>query len=376
MFDLILSVAISFAITLLAIPVIIFVAEKKKLFDVPDERKVHAVPIPSLGGLGIFAGFIVACLICVPFESVPEFQFFVAAAMVIFFLGLKDDILDISPLNKFIGQVLAAFLLVYKGGVQLKSMHGFLGVYELPEMMSLLLTYFTIIVIINSFNLIDGVDGLAGSLGIMATTVLGIYFLRINLAPYAILSFSLAGSLVAFLIYNYQPAKIFMGDTGSLLIGLISAILVIKFINMSASSNPTLRVTSSPAVGFAVLMIPLLDTLRVFGIRIIHRRSPFSPDRNHIHHLLLDKGLSHRNVTLTLVAINLVFIALSYFGRSIGVTMLLLSLISLFFTMIGVLYYTRPKKHHMHVTAVSSDKKLLKGSSKIILANNAVLEEE
>ena len=167
-----------------------------------------------------------------------------------------------------------------------------------------------------------------------------------------------------------------MGDTGSLLIGLITAILVIKFINVSASSNPTLRVASSPAVGFAVLMIPLLDTLRVFAIRIIHRRSPFSPDRNHIHHLLLDKGLSHRNVTLTLVAINLFFIALSYFGRSIGVTLLIISLISLFFSMIGLLYYTRPKKHHMHVTAVGGDSKLLKGSSKIILANNAVLEEE
>lgn len=375
MFDLILSVVISFAITLLAIPVIIFVAEKKKLFDVPDQRKVHTVPIPSLGGLGIFAGFIVACLLCVSFESVPEFQFFIAAAMVIFFLGLKDDILDISPLNKFIGQVLAAFLLVYKGGVQLKSMHGFLGVYQLPEMMSLLLTYFTIIVIINSFNLIDGVDGLAGSLGIMATTVLGVYFLKIGLAPYAILSFSLAGSLAAFLIYNYQPAKIFMGDTGSLLIGLISAILVIKFINVSASSNPNWQVASSPAVGFAVLMIPLLDTLRVFGIRIIHRRSPFSPDRNHVHHLLLDKGLSHRNVTLSLVAVNLFFIALAYFGRSIGVTWLIISILSLFFAMIGLLYYTRPKKH-LPVTAVGKDTKRVKSAPTIILANNTVLEEE
>lgn len=377
MFDLILSVAISFAITLLAIPVIIFVAEKKKLFDVPDERKVHSVPIPSLGGLGIFAGFIIACLLCVSFESAPEFQFFIAAAMVIFFLGLKDDILDISPLNKFIGQVLAAFLLVYKGGVQLKSMHGFLGIYDLPEMVSLLLTYFTIIVIINSFNLIDGVDGLAGSLGIMATTVLGVYFLKINLAPYAILSFSLAGSLSAFLIYNYQPAKIFMGDTGSLLIGLISAILVIKFINVSASSNPNLRIASSPAVGFAVLMIPLLDTLRVFGIRILHRRSPFSPDRNHVHHLLLDKGFSHRNVTLTLVAVNLFFIALAFFGRAMGVTSLILLIICLFFTLIGFLYYTRPKKHHMIVNAVEGgEEKRLKGSSKIILTNNAVLEEK
>ena len=183
MFDILLSLTISFAITFLAIPVIIFVAEKKKLYDVPDERKIHATPIPSLGGLGIFAGFVMACLLVISFTQAAEFQYFIAASLVIFFLGLKDDILDISAVKKFIGQVLAAFLIIYKGGVQIQSMHGFLGVYELPEMMSLLLTYFTVIVVINSFNLIDGVDGLAGSLGLMATSVLGFYFLKTDQTP-------------------------------------------------------------------------------------------------------------------------------------------------------------------------------------------------
>ena len=154
MFDVLLSIAISFTITFLAIPVIITVAERKKLFDVPDERKIHQTPIPSLGGLGIYAGFILASLISIQFDAVSEFQYFFAAAFVIFFLGLKDDILVISPIKKFIGQVLAAFLIIYKGGVQIKSMHGFLGIEgPLPEMFSLLLTYFTVIVIINSFNL-------------------------------------------------------------------------------------------------------------------------------------------------------------------------------------------------------------------------------
>src|SRR6185436_5465141 len=201
-FDVLLSVAISFTITFLAIPVIITVAERKKLFDIPDERKVHQTPIPSLAGLGIFAGFMIACLLAVQFQTSPEFQYYLAAAVVIFFLGLKDDILVISPVKKFIGQVLAAFLIIYKGGIQIKSMHGFLGIYELPEMFSLILTYFTVIVIINSFNLIDGVDGLAGSLGFMATSILGIYFLEINMISYAALSFALAGSLAAFLIFN------------------------------------------------------------------------------------------------------------------------------------------------------------------------------
>src|SRR4029453_13257634 len=143
--------------------------------------KIHHSPIPSLGGLGIFAGFVMASLLTISFGGAPEFQYFIAAALVIFFLGLKDDILVISPVKKFIGQVLAAFLIIYKGGIQIKSMHGFLGIYELPEMFSLLLTYFTVIVIVNSFNLIDGIDGLAGSLGLMTALVFGVYFLQVDM---------------------------------------------------------------------------------------------------------------------------------------------------------------------------------------------------
>ncbi|MBO9632934.1 MAG: undecaprenyl/decaprenyl-phosphate alpha-N-acetylglucosaminyl 1-phosphate transferase, partial [Chitinophagaceae bacterium] len=224
MFDVLLSIAISFTVTFLAIPVIITVAERKKLFDIPDERKIHQTPIPSLGGLGIFAGFILACLISIQFQKSTEMQYFLGAAFVIFFLGLKDDILVISPIKKFIGQVLAAFLIIYKGGVQLTSMHGFMGIQELPESFSLLFTYLTVIVIINAFNLIDGIDGLAGSLGLMTSIIFGFYFLQNNMVGYAILAFSLAGSVAAFLIFNFQPAKIFMGDTGSLLIGLITSI--------------------------------------------------------------------------------------------------------------------------------------------------------
>src|SRR5215216_4096269 len=201
MFDVLLSLSVSFAITFLAIPVIISVAEMKKLYDVPDERKIHHSPIPSLGGLGIFAGFVMASLLTISFGTAPEFQYFIAAALVIFFLGLKDDILVISPIKKFIGQVLAAFLIVYKGGIQIKSMHGFLGLNELPEMFSILLTYFTIIVIINSFNLIDGIDGLAGTLGIISAAIFGSYFLAAGMIPYAVFGIGLAGSLTAFLIF-------------------------------------------------------------------------------------------------------------------------------------------------------------------------------
>src|SRR5580692_10914204 len=323
MFDVLLSIAISFTVTFLAIPAVINVAEMKKLFDMPDARKVHFTPITPLGGLGIFAGFIFGSLLTLHFGQYADLQYYIAASFVIFFLGLKDDILIISPVKKFIGQVLAAFIIIYYGNIQIRSMHGFLGLYQLPEMFSLLLTYFAVIVVINSFNLIDGIDGLAGSLGLLSSVVFGIYFLYVGLSPYAVIAFSLAGSLLAFLIFNFQPAKIFMGDTGYLLIGTVNAILVIKFINVANVSDIKFPINASPAVGFTILMIPLLDTLRVFGIRILHRRSPFSPDRNHIHHLLLDRGFSHRAITFFLVAINAIMVAVVFMCRSMNCTLLI-----------------------------------------------------
>jgi UDP-GlcNAc:undecaprenyl-phosphate GlcNAc-1-phosphate transferase len=378
MFDVLLSIAISFTITFLAIPAVINVAEMKKLFDMPDERKVHHSPITPLGGLGVFAGFVFGCLLTLHFNQYPDLQYFMAASLVIFFLGLKDDILIISPVKKFIGQVLAAFIIIYYGGIQIRSMNGFLGVYQLPEMFSLLLTYFAVIVVINSFNLIDGIDGLAGSLGLLSTVIFGIYFLNVSpgLLPYAVVAFSLAGSLLAFLIFNFQPAKIFMGDTGSLLVGTINAILVIKFINVANSEDVSFRISSSPAVGFTILMVPLLDTLRVFGIRILHRRSPFSPDRNHIHHLLLDKGFSHKAITFFLVTVNAAMITLVFLARSLNCTLLIFSVFAIFFTLIGIIYYMRPAPR-LFVAKRGAEKSahLTQASKLVSLTKDTMLEQ-
>jgi UDP-GlcNAc:undecaprenyl-phosphate/decaprenyl-phosphate GlcNAc-1-phosphate transferase len=375
MFDVLLSVAISFTITFLAIPAIITVAESKKLFDVPDERKIHQAHIPSLGGLGIFAGFMLATLLSIRLGAASEFQYFLAAAFVMFFLGLKDDILVISPIKKFIGQVLAAFLIIYKGDVQITSMHGFLGIDELPEMFGIMLTYFTVIVIINSFNLIDGIDGLAGTLGTISAAIFGSYFLAAGMIPYAVMGFALAGSLTAFLIFNYHPARIFMGDTGSMLIGLVNAILVVKFITVAQSPGTQVPVFAAPAVGFTVLLIPLLDTLRVFGIRIFHQRSPFIPDRNHIHHLMLDKGWSHNTITFTLASFSVIFVVAAYFYRSVGCTWIILAGVTLFFAGIAALYYTR-RHPRMFVARIDVSKPEHQGTKVVPLTKDIVLEQQ
>jgi UDP-GlcNAc:undecaprenyl-phosphate/decaprenyl-phosphate GlcNAc-1-phosphate transferase len=338
-YNILLSGALAFLITFFAIPVIIQVAKDKKLFDEPDERKVHKTVIPTLGGLGIFAGFIVATLMGVPSGITSELQYFAAAATVIFFLGIKDDILVLSASKKFIGQLIAAGIVIKFADVRITDMHGFLGLHQIPPVASIVLSLFTIIVITNSFNLIDGVDGLAGSLGLLTTVVFGTYFFYAGQITYGVMAFSLSGSILAFLIYNFSPAKIFMGDTGSLLLGLINSILVIKFINIAGSPVSNFPVEAAPAIGFAVLMIPLFDTLRVFTIRILDRRSPFSPDRNHVHHFLLDMGLNHKMVTITCVGANMAFIVLAYAMRYMGTTVVICALLTLAFLFIGVIYY-------------------------------------
>lgn len=372
--NILLSAALAFLVTFFAIPVIIQVAKDKKLFDEPDERKVHKTVIPTLGGLGIFAGFIVATLMGVPQGISTELQYVAAASIVIFFLGIKDDILIISPSKKFIGQVIAAGILIKFANVQITSMHGLFGIYTIPHFASIALSLFTIIVITNSFNLIDGVDGLAGSLGSLTTIVFGIYFYAIGHTDYAVMAFALAGSLISFLIYNFSPAKIFMGDTGSLLVGLINSLLVIKFINLAGSAEVSFPVQAAPAIGFAILMIPLFDTLRVFGHRILDRRSPFSPDRTHIHHFLLDLGFSHKKITLTCVGANILFIALAYSLRGMGTTVVGSILLATGFLFIGVIYYLRQKTRPLSVDQIVENE--MRKSHKIISLSPESIEVE
>ena len=373
--NILLSGGLAFLITFFSIPVIIEVAKEKKFFDEPDERKVHKVVIPTLGGLGIFAGFIVATLMGVPPSMASILQYFMAAIMVIFFLGIKDDILILSATKKFIGQLVAAGIIIKFGGVQISNMHGFLGLYEIPHTASILLTLFTIVVITNSFNLIDGVDGLAGSLGLLTSAVFGAYFLATSQYMYAVMAFSLCGSLIGFLIYNFSPAKIFMGDTGSLLIGLLNSLFVIKFIAVASDPAFGFVLDSAPALGFAILIVPLFDTLRVVSLRIMSRRSPFSPDRNHIHHFLLDFGLSHSVISIVCVVTNILFISLAYLLRSYGTTIVILALTSAAIFLVTLVYYSRPKFKAIPIGNHTQKEPIIKSHKILTLAGEPVEQD-
>ena len=375
MSDVVLSLVVSFIISFFSIPAIITIAKLKKLYDVPDHRKVHLNPVVSLGGVGIFAGFVLSFLLTISFRRAPEFQYVFAAALIIFFLGIKDDILVISPMKKFAGQLLAAMILIFKGCIQISNMHGFLGIHELPDAASAALTILTILVVVYSFNLIDGVDGLAGSLGLFASIVLGVYFLATNSLPYAVFAFAMTGALTGFLYYNFQPARIFMGDTGSLLIGLACSVLVIHFIEV-APYDAAFPLFSAPAIAFSILFIPLLDTLRVFGFRILRGRSPFKGDKNHIHHMMLRLGFSHRKVTVCLAAANVIVAAIVYEVRGMGTTSLITLMTLVYFVAIKtLLLVTVRSRMRSAVTELDKEGAIqLKGVRKIVISKKAVAE--
>jgi UDP-N-acetylmuramyl pentapeptide phosphotransferase/UDP-N-acetylglucosamine-1-phosphate transferase len=320
------------------------VAELKHLYDEPDERKTHKQRIPTLGGIGFFSGFVIAAAICVPAVANSPFQYMLAAFFIIFMVGMKDDIVGLSPLKKLIGQLAASFAIIYLGNLQITSMYGFMGIYALPPNISLMLTYFTFVVVINAFNLIDGVDGHAGSIGLLVSAVLGAYFLHVGEITYAVIGFALAGGLASFLIYNISPARIFMGDTGSLLIGLVNAVLILKFIDVAGNPAGKMPIGATPAVAFAILIVPLFDTLRVFSVRMLQGRSPFSADRNHIHHYLLDLQLSHRQTTLVSVTVNAAYILGAFLLQGVGTTWLLFAVMGSATLFTGTLYLARKRK--------------------------------
>jgi UDP-GlcNAc:undecaprenyl-phosphate GlcNAc-1-phosphate transferase len=337
MYDLILAFITSFSLTYLAIPSIIKLAIKKNLMDEPDHRRTHKVSTPSLGGIAILSGTLFSIIMWTPFTYFGELQYILCGFIIIFLLGAKDDLDPVTPVKKIIVEIFTAIILVFKANVKITSMYGIFGLGALPEWISILLSIFTILVIINAFNLIDGIDGLSGTIGLLVASLFGLWFYMTGSIELSMIAFSLTGAIVAFLKYNFTPASIFMGDTGSLFIGLVCSILAIKFIEFQPqASNSALITTSAPAVTIAILVIPLFDTLRVFVLRIWHRQSPFKPDRRHVHHILVDLGFTHLQSVLTLVLVNVLVIGTSLCLQHLGNGIVLITILILVSSLSGI----------------------------------------
>ncbi len=318
--DNILPIVISFltalVITLLLIPMIIRLSHKYQLVDKPDQRKVHKNPIPTLGGIGFFAGFIGIAVIWMSLRGVTADFILLGGLVVLFIMGIFDDMLDLRASLKFLIQIAIALLISYFG-FRISSLNGVFGINEMPVWAQYTFSVFLITGLINAFNLIDGIDGLAGGLAFINALVLGsILYFQENML-FALLAFTFAGALLGFLFFNFNPAKIFMGDTGSLVIGFLMAVLGIIVIRGGNEATVSAVATggSITIVVVGILLLPVYDTLRVFSERILKKSSPFKPDRTHVHHLLIETGARHKKASIILYVANSVIIGMAFLLR-------------------------------------------------------------
>ncbi len=326
----------SLTIVSVSIPTVIRMARYKNLFDTVDNRKVHSEKIPRLGGMGIFTGIIISILLLVNSCEYNGIGGFTAGLVILFFVGIKDDILIISPLTKFAGQLVAALIIVVFGNSMITNLHGFFGIHEIPWWIGIFLTILVYLTTTNAFNFIDGIDGLSASLGIIAAITFGVWFWLVGANQMAIIAAVTVGAFLGFLRFNLfsKHNKIFMGDTGSMMLGYIISFLAIRFneIDLTMVDSPY-YILPAPAVSFGVLIIPYYDMIRVIYIRLLQKKSIFYPDKNHIHHLLLRLGLSHKQITLTL-SISAILFNLLVFKLATFITIRRLLLVELLLAMI------------------------------------------
>ncbi|MES2372516.1 MAG: MraY family glycosyltransferase [Bacteroidota bacterium] len=327
--------------TMICIRSVISVAREKHLFDEPsEERKIHIYKTPNLGGVGIYCAFLFAIALVIPTNILPYFNSFVAASLIIFAIGLKDDLVGLGPTKKFLAQIAAAGIIAFLGDIRLTSFHGLLGIGEISYPLSILITILINIFIYNAINLIDGIDGLAGSLGLLASITFAICFYLMGNQGDCLLAIAFSGSLIGFLYYNITPAKTFMGDTGSLFVGFMLAVFLVRFVELNKIHNSFF--IAAPAIALATIIIPVVDTVRVFMFRVLRGRSPFVADSNHLHHRFINMGFTHIQTTLILVATNALFIAAAYLLQSIGNAQLISFLIFLAI-MINFLFWNLSK---------------------------------
>ena len=309
-----LNIFYSFIFALLicyiAIPKLIRFAQKLKLLDTAGERSSHKVSTPFFGGIAIFNGVI--CSLLFWSDNFENIQFILVSILIVFIVGLIDDLRAISAFKKLIGQILATLVLIFLGDLQIDSMHGVLGVHDLPIWASVSFTIFVVIVITNGFNLIDGIDGLAGGLGLISSLSFGVIAIIIGQVDIALIAFSLSGALVGFLKFNIFPARIFMGDTGSLVVGMILSVLAINCIKYGLVNENYSLPQIGPLLAISLLAVPLFDSLRVFIVRAINGKGTLTAARDHVHHALIDLGIGHKYTSLILFSVSAIIIVLTY----------------------------------------------------------------
>jgi len=348
---------VSFFIVFATIPTIIKVTRSKGMFADSNGRTLHKTAIPNLGGIAIFMSFLFTYSIFSDWFSFTKIPFLIPSILIIFAIGIKDDIMITAPIVKLMGQICAAFIIVAWGDVRITSFHGFFGI-EPDYLTSITFSIFLFVFIINGFNLIDGIDGLASTVAIISITSFMVWFYINDDYHIPVFSAVLIGVLLAFMYYNVfsKTNKIFMGDTGSLILGFLIVIAAIRFCEFNIPENRhNLKYTmdSAPAVAIGILIVPIIDTIRVFIFRLSRGNSPFTADKNHIHHRMLTLGFTHLQTSLIIGGVNIVFVILSYALKDLGVLKLSLLIFTLGLgcSYIPAIFILRRKKKIKYIAA-------------------------
>ena len=303
----------SVIIEMMVLPRIIYIAKKKRLFDLPDKRKKHSEPIPRLGGISFTPVILLVSLFCLFirfifqfwdeelfFYRIPETILLVCGLLVIYLLGAKDDLVGVSFKKKFVIQFIASLCIV-GSGVYINNLYGLLGFHEIPGFIGVVLSIGLIMFTTNAINLIDGADGLASGISAVALLIYGIMFSIYGMWTYAGIAFITLGLLAPFFYYNFAhpTLKIFMGDTGSLTLGFLLAFMILRI----SKYPPAVEIVPGGLIllVLSALFIPLFDAFKVMVVRIAKGKGPFSPDRNHIHHKLIDLGFSKKKAVFLIV---------------------------------------------------------------------------
>lgn len=298
-----LPVFIASLVVFLIHPRLVKIAKMKQIVDNPNARKLNKVPVPVLGGVGVFFGLMFGLGVAGYYVQGMEIQFeLIIAMMVMLYTGVGDDIMDISPTARFALQICTVCMMMFLCGIYIDNFHGLWNVYRLPVAVAVVLTLVSGVGIINSINLIDGVDGLCSGYGMFASLLFGICFVRMGDMSYAVLAFSMFGALIPFMMHNMFGAKykMFLGDGGSLVLGFICSLYVMRIIQ-SGSDHIT---GSTVSFTLAVMAIPVFDTLRVMTARMLKGRSPFSADKTHLHHMFIGLGFSHVLTSVNMLILN------------------------------------------------------------------------
>ena len=319
---------VSFAFGLIGMPVVIRIAKAKGFVVRPNKRMCHTGEIPNIGGLDIYFSVMLSYLLF-DYSQITNNQFFLIGVGAIMAVGFIDDVLVLTPIAKLLGEILAGIALIGFGDLRITHLHGIFGIGQIGIIPSYLISLFVLVAIINAINLIDGIDGLASGLGILYCLFFAVYFGLVGSTSWSILAICLVGSLAVFFIYNVfgHREKIFMGDSGSLLLGFLLTAFIFRFCEQNAYHlvPEVYHMNAAPAVAICVLTVPIFDTIRVSITRLKQHRSPFQPDKNHIHHLLLRTGLNHIQTTCVLLSVSVVFIGLAVLGKNWNIWLLLVA---------------------------------------------------